>query len=74
MGDQSICIPGAQRRQGKWRAIFRRNKHLFVWIAAVLCLVMVLGYGVLKLLRQKTDADVVSQQGVVISPQFYRKK
>ena len=74
MGEQTMCVPGARRRENKWRAVLRRNAHLCLWVAVILCVAGMLGYGVVKALRQKGDADTVSQKGVTIIPFLHKEK
>ncbi len=69
----SICVPHASRRRSKWYVRMKRRKHLVVWIALAVTLVVVLGVAVAKYFRQQHSEEEKSwlgDQKVIISPKF----
>ena len=73
MSQSSICIPRASRRRNKWYVKFKRSKHLMVWGALAMALVLVLGYGVVKALKHSnTTPESASPHQIVINPKFQK--
>jgi len=71
----SICVPQASRRRSKWYVRLKRRKHLFVWIALSAAVLIVLGYGTVRALKQnaKEDEVVIGTDKPIVSPKFKGK-
>ncbi len=57
MGHPSICVPGAPRRRSKWYVKLRRGKHLYVWVALLVALVLLFGYSAMRLVKRSMNAE-----------------
>lgn len=69
-----ICVPHASRRRSKWYVKLRRSRHLVVWVALGVTLVVVLGYGTARFIKKsRSDQPVVTQDQPLINPKFNRK-
>jgi hypothetical protein len=73
MSNQIICVPHGSRRRSKWYVHWKRKKHITVWVALVLTLVVVLGVAVVKFLRHQQKEEETTwfgDQKVTINPKF----
>lgn len=70
MGNPIICVPQARRRHSKWYGQLRQKKHLLVWVAMLVAMVLLLGYGARAFLKQAGVEDSSNQQKIRIDRRF----